>query len=85
MELDYEGSAVKHRVIFPAELADVFLERGELPLDEIDGGLVLELELVVELVLRQADEHLRPRHYMRIEVFSSSIFDFLLTIVKFFC
>src|SRR5262245_3400428 len=42
--------------LFAGQLAHVLLEARELLLDEIDGRLVLQFELVVELGLRHADE-----------------------------
>src|SRR5262249_17413078 len=53
--------------VLAADVADVFSESGELLLDEVDRGLILELELVVEFGLCHADEHLRSQEHVRVE------------------
>src|SRR5215831_12733447 len=54
--------------IFSADATDEFLEAGELLLDDVDRGLVLELErLFVEFLLRHADEDLRPIEHEPVE------------------
>jgi hypothetical protein len=59
--------AQRARAARGCDLADVFVKRGELLLDEVDRRLILDLELIVELVLRQADENLGPREHMCFE------------------
>src|SRR5438034_7338160 len=51
----------------PRDLADEALEGGELLLDDVLGRLILELELVVELGVRAADENLRPQEHQRLK------------------
>src|SRR5215467_593809 len=44
---------------FAAHAADQLLETGELLLDQVDGGLILELQgLLVELLRGEGDDHL---------------------------
>src|SRR5215510_1648862 len=48
--------------------ADVFLEACELLFDQIDGGLVLELDrLLVELLRRKGHDHFRPSEQVRVD------------------
>src|SRR5262245_16197686 len=50
-----------------AYFMDEFLEARELLLDEVDGRLILELELVVELGVRETNEDLRPQEDVCLE------------------
>src|ERR1700722_5465019 len=62
-ELD-SGFGAAHRPgmtgLFPRRLADELLEARELLLDEVDGRLLLEVELVAELLAGEGDHQLRP-------------------------
>src|SRR4051794_15454723 len=55
------------RSVLAADLADELLEAREMLLDEVDGRLILQLELVVELGIGAANEDFRPREGDRLE------------------
>jgi 2-keto-4-pentenoate hydratase/2-oxohepta-3-ene-1,7-dioic acid hydratase in catechol pathway len=48
------------RTLLPRDLADQLFETGELLLDQIDSALVLQLQLVVEFLPGEGDDHLGP-------------------------